>query len=143
MGSVFGFCPVSFWRKNTVTETSQKICIHLLTNPNQAQCSIDGQRMCAPDTADYLEKLARAPAMIAADVRFDQCGHNGQQPCNLCRLGVSSCIALLYSFTRINGDEWAARKLARLLKRMKARHGHLFYIGQHPHEQIESPLQTA
>jgi len=92
--------------------------------------------MCAPCVADCLEKAAKAPAEIAASIRFDLCGHNGRQPCNLCRLGVASAIALLYSYTRLNADEWAARKLARLLKRLKARHGHLFYIGQHPNESI-------
>lgn len=117
---------------------SYKICPHLLSNPRQAQCSIDGQLMCGPCSADHLEKLARAPADIAANIRFDQCSHNGNLPCNACRFGVACCIGLLHSYTRLSGDEMAGHKLARLLKRLKVKHGHLFYIGQHPHEMPDT-----
>ena len=116
--------------------TDFRICPHLVINRNQAQCHIDDLVMCSPCTADYLEKLAKetAPADIAANIRFDQCGHNGKQPCHLCRVGVASCIALLWSYARLNGDELTGHKLARLLKRMKAKNGPLFFLGQHGHE---------
>jgi hypothetical protein len=129
------------WRRINLTETSHRVCPHLMNGSRQAQCTIDDMTLCAPCTADYLDKLARAPAAIASDIRFDLCGHNGQQPCNLCRVGVSSCIALLWSYTRLSGDAHAAHKLARLLKRLKAKHGHLFHFGQHPHE-LQIYLET-
>jgi hypothetical protein len=73
---------------------------------------------------------------IVTDIRFDMCGHNGDLACSACRVGVASCISLLWSYTRLSGAEHRAHKLARLLKRMKSVHGPLHYRGQHPNETL-------
>jgi hypothetical protein len=112
-------------------------------NPQQAQAHIDGMQLCAPCTADHLEQLSRKPAEIALDVRFDRCGHNDGLPCHLCRVGVASAISLLWSYARLNGETHAAHRIARLRHRLRAAHGHLFHMGQHPHEQPNATTLSA
>lgn len=111
------------------------MCEHIAANATQASCSIADHQMCI-DCSIETVKLAIEPNSgisyrdLAGSMRFDTCGHYGENVCHIDYSGlVAGLVRLWAELKMIKGEKTRSNRLSAAIRSILAHHGPVAFLG--------------